>query len=451
MAGNGLTPPCCYSVVTNLFPRLWKQRILLTSSGSAPSIKSTDGKHYIIIPSNLFEEFLRLGQRYYIDHRQWNEIIKFTCSMLDCCGYEGLARLDFLSHTNRFQYLKEQRRSLLVVQNEQPPVQQQQQQSTSRDDLMSPYSARSDSLSGSSNTTSASNSNNDDNERSNTTKSENNSVPLSAMTTGSTNTTSPLTSTSATSVLGINANKRTLSTLVAFMCEYMAVSSQFTQFAYDYYRAVCVLDGPDRSGGPDPASEAPDDGGSGGTGGAGGHLRQEKACLIPICAIQSSSNLVGDHWKKAATPSTATSARRESQGGGSTATPSASSSASTPLHQLHQNKKSKLDDLPGYTVNSNQGSGLNSNCMEGVDQTLQILSRAADCLRHLVTLWDWAVHSAPDIDWTTLFGGWETEFTRVIDAYQLPFDIYNAILLVRSDLALSTVSKTKNAPCRVTN
>lgn len=369
--------------------------------------------------------------------------------MLDCCGYEGLARLDFLSHTNRFQYLKEQRRSLLVVQNEQPPVQQHQQQSTSRDDLASPYSARTGSISSSSNTTTVSNNNNDGNDRNSIANSENNNVPSGTMPTGSTNITSPLTSTSATSVLGVNADKRTLSTLVAFMCEYMAVSSQFTQFAYDYYRAVCVLDGPDKNGGPDSASDASDGGGSGGTGGAGGHLRQEKACLIPICAIQSSSNLVGDHWKKATTPGTATPAhsRRESQGGAGIATPSASSSTSTSSHQLHQNKKSKLDDLQGYTMNSNQGSGLNSNCMEGVDQTLQILSKAADCLRHLVTLWDWAVHSAPDIDWTTLFGGWETEFTRVIDAYQLPFDIYNAILLVRSDLALSTVSKNKKRMC----
>ncbi|KAI8334023.1 hypothetical protein BC941DRAFT_495762 [Chlamydoabsidia padenii] len=376
---------CIHTLVTNLFPRLWKQRVLLTSSGSAPSIKSTDGKHYLIIPSNLFEEFLRLGQRYYIDHRQWNDNIKFTCSMLDCCGYEGLARLDFLSHTNRFQYLKEQRQSLPVCQKEQPPS--GQQTSTFRDDLTSGRAG------GSNSTPTTSNNTNDNTHISD--HCNNNK----ATTTSSTKLTSPLISTSATSVLGTNADKDTLSTLVAFTCEYMAVSSQFTQFAFEYYRAICVLDGTE-SGGTDSASD-------GGT-----SQRQEKACLIPICAIQSSNNLIGDHWKKSTT--TTTAAGHFQQGG------------------TRQKKKNKLDDT--------RGGGLDSYCMEGVDQTLQILSKAADCLRHLVNLWDWVVHTSPDIDWTTLFGGWETEFTRVIDAYQLPFDIYNAILLVRSDLALSTPS-----------
>lgn len=32
------------------------------------------------------------------------------------------------------------------------------------------------------------------------------------------------------------------------------------------------------------------------------------------------------------------------------------------------------------------------------------------------------------------------ELCRVIDGYKLPFDMYNAVLLVRSDLALSSVS-----------
>lgn len=35
------------------------------------------------------------------------------------------------------------------------------------------------------------------------------------------------------------------------------------------------------------------------------------------------------------------------------------------------------------------------------------------------------------------------EFVRVIELYQLPFDLTNAVLLVRSDLALSSVSKKK--------
>ncbi|ORZ16308.1 hypothetical protein BCR42DRAFT_482563 [Absidia repens] len=396
---------CIHILVTNLFPRLWKQRILLTNSGCTPTIKSTDGKHYIIIPCNLFEEFLRLGQRYYIDHRRWNDIIKFTCSMLDCCGYEGLARLDFLSHTNRFQYLKEQRHSLQVIQNDAVQQQQQQQQSAAREDETSPSTSFAS--------------------RSITTK-----------------TPSSPTSTSATSVLGINADKDTLLTVVAFMCEFMAVSSQFTQFAYDYYRAICVLDSSSPSSSSSSSSDTSDTT-------SGGGQRQEKSCLIPICAIQSSNQLVGEHWKKPTTKTATTTSSRQAP----TSNPTLSSSTSTTTlnenqyqdndHQ-HQTKKSKQmdhiyeDELD--SGNSKGSDGLNSDCMMGVDQTLQILSKAADCLRHLVNLWDWATHKAPDIHWTSLFGSWEIEFNRVIDAYQLPFDIYNAILLVRSDLALSTPS-----------
>lgn len=72
--------------VTDLLQRLWKQRILLTGRDRAPSVKSTDSKHYIVIPYNLFEHYMLIGQRYYIQKHDWAELVKFTCAMLDCCG-----------------------------------------------------------------------------------------------------------------------------------------------------------------------------------------------------------------------------------------------------------------------------------------------------------------------------------------------------------------------------
>ncbi|KAI8084812.1 uncharacterized protein BX664DRAFT_337837 [Halteromyces radiatus] len=384
---------CIEILVTNLFPRLWKQRILLTHSGCLPSIKSTDGKHYIIIPCNLFEEFLRLGQRYYIDNRQWNDVIKFTCSMLECCGYDGLARLAFLSHTNRYQYLKENRHTLSVVQSDT-----MQPQSTPREELVSSSTSNG--------------------------YLRNKSIHSS-------------TSTSATSVLGQDADNDALSVMVAFMCEYMAVASQFTQFAYDYYCAVCVLN-QEKDGDDDSQYE-------------------EKACLIPICAINNKNsnndnNFDGDvdrSQKVSSTISSTTKPKQQSDPNGRDSDKGSSSACNEIIqeeneyrihHQQlqHQSKKMRLDDTVGQSFGV--GDGLNSSCMEGVDQTLQVLSMAADCLRHLVNLWDWATHTVPSFDWLGEFGGWEQELTRVIDAYQLPFDIFNAVLLVRSDLALSTPS-----------
>ncbi|CAO3618331.1 unnamed protein product [Cunninghamella echinulata] len=410
---------CIHVLVTNLLPRLWKQRIILTNSGCAPNIKSSDGKHYIIIPCNLFEEFLRLGQRYFIDHRKWNDVIKFTCSMMDCCGYEGLAKLDFLSHTNRFQYLKEQRHSLAVIQKYDtvPPP-----STTPRDET---YSGN--------------------NNKIKTPPPSSSPSPASV-------------TTNATSILECNTDPNSLSVMVAFICEYLAATSQFTQFSYDYYRAICVMNDENNNS----------------------NNTNEKSCLIPICAIQSSNDLLGDHSSHSMTtsprlsPSTgnsndinninknnnentttsistvntismaaSTSSSTTTQNTTSTTKKSNEDINSNSNHstEYRHHKKIKLDNSFNRTVGN---EGLDSNCMEGVDHSLQILSKAGDCLRHLVNLWDWATQTSPGIDWVRLFGDWEKEFKRIIDSYQLPFDIYNAVLLVRSELALSTPSLPGN-------
>ncbi|KAI8059254.1 hypothetical protein BC940DRAFT_314085 [Gongronella butleri] len=346
---------CISILVTNLLPRLGKQRLQLTFSGTPPSIRSSDGKHYIIIPCNLFEEFLRLGQRYYLDHRQWDDLVKFTCAMLDCCGYDGLARLDFLSHTNRFQYLKEQRVNLSIVDAE---------------------------------ASSSSNASSSTLETANDTGSSASGVPRI---------TKPIVS--ATSVLVGSTDKRAATTLVAFMCEFIAVSSQFTQFAFEYYRAICAVSA-------DPTKI------------------DEKACLIPICTITTPQQKLvpGTHGNNA---SNATD--------DAPPPPSAADDGTT-----RPSKKIKLA--------SHDENLLHAPCLAGVDQTLQVLSKAADCMRHLVDLWDWATQTAPEVDWAAIFGDWEEEFKRVIESYQLPFDMYNAVLLARSDLALSTPSVSGNLP-----
>ncbi|KAI8394177.1 uncharacterized protein BYT42DRAFT_609912 [Radiomyces spectabilis] len=349
---------CMQVLVTELFPRLWKTRILLTKGDKIPSVKSTDSKHFIVIPYSLFEQYLLLGQQYYIERRQWDELNKFTCNMLECCGYKGLGRLGFLPHTNRFQHLKEQRSNIRLDRE-------------------------------------------DDQERSS----------------------SPETNELATSIV--------------FMCEFKAVTAQFVQFSYEYYRAVCALDASDN----------------------------EKTCLIPICTIQPS--LVSPSTSKTVLIDTMhpAHAHRNMKNGVETqpgtdamqTTESRSGVSHRRESDLHD-KKGKLtvpqlvhdvlsDIKPLLDTDvkiSNRGEGLNAYCMRGVDEALQLLSRAADCMRHVVELWNWAVSSSSHINWESIFGGWEQELCRVIDTYRLPFDIYNAVLLVRSDLALSSPSITGN-------
>ncbi|KAL0093528.1 hypothetical protein F4703DRAFT_1730022, partial [Phycomyces blakesleeanus] len=311
---------CIKLLVTELLPRLWKQRVMLARGDKQPSIKSTDSKHYIVISYKLFEQYMLVGQQYYIEQREWEELTKFTCAMLDCSGYARLGRLCFQSHVNRFQYLKNQRSYIRL-------------------DLED---------------------------------SESDSPPSD----------------------GTHYHEE-LHVAVAFMCEFMAVAAQFVEFSHEYYRAVCGLD-----------DNAPN--------------KDEKTCLIPVCAIQPSlaphrTLLTNEYKENNSNNKNDTGVNCDNDDG---------------------------DDDAG--VNLERGEGLDSYCMRGVDEALQILSKAADCLRHIVDLWEWANVAAPNTNWANIYGSWEQEFCKSIDTYKLPFDIHNAVLLVRSDLALSSPSVPGN-------
>ena len=183
-----------------------------------------------------------------------------------------------------------------------------------------------------------------------------------------------------------------LHVLVAFMCEFMAATSQFVQFGYDYYKAVCVVD--------DSAQD-------------------EKACLIPICAIQSgvlkkgSMPLISSndddrhhHQEQEQQPPPQQLQRTEHDDADSarkrTIDERNEDNPASNDDEERQTKKAKLDEML-----EERGQGLNAYCMKGVDEALQILSKAGDCLRHLVDLWQWAAMKSPKTNWVTVFGGWE--------------------------------------------
>ncbi|GAA5805248.1 hypothetical protein HPULCUR_010762 [Helicostylum pulchrum] len=310
-------------LVTDLFPRLCKQRILLTHKVIQPTVKYTDGKQYISIPYNLFEQYLLLGQQYHIEHRDWSELSNFTDAMLDCCGYTRLGQIGFQTHVSKFQYMQEKRCDIHI-----DPV---------------------------------------------------------------------------------STDPKDLSVSIAFMCEFKAVAIEFIQFCNQYYRAVCTLDS------------------------ASG---EEKSCLIPICAIKPA--LTNNNSKPQYFTDTTTAIQPEDYRSSSASSmegeeeedvyrlnanskrarsvSSSSSSCSTrrgstidtvksahlyPYQQHHANKRQKVE-LP-----DRGGEGLNSYCMGGVDSALQILSKAADCMRHIVDLWDWAYQMSPGGSWNELYGDWE--------------------------------------------
>ncbi|KAI9340610.1 hypothetical protein BD770DRAFT_399569 [Pilaira anomala] len=318
---------CISLLVTELFPRLCKQRLLLVRKDKVPSIKSTESKHYITLPYNLFEQFLLLGQRFYIKKHKWEESSKFTCAMLSACGYNGLEQLDSVSHIIRFQFLKEHRNSVRIDEDTENVA-------------------------------------------------DTHALP----------------------------SIEDLSILSTLMCEYMAATSHFVQFGYDYYKYVCGTDDTSNN--------------------------QEKSCLIPVCSFQPTNPI---HHR------TSTNKRLQQ----SEETERNTLNFSDDSRLLRRNdKRVKIDSTSSSVTDDeeNRGKGLDSYCVKGVENALQILSKAGDCLRHCVDLWNWANSKLSQKSLLDQLGGWEQELCRVIEGYKLPFDMNNAVLLVRSDLALSSPS-----------
>ncbi|KAI8344441.1 hypothetical protein BC941DRAFT_464662 [Chlamydoabsidia padenii] len=368
-------------LVTDLFPRLCKMQPILSYADTEPLGKARDWKHYIILPWTEFETYISTGQQYYIGKRQWDELAKFTCMMVSCCGYSGFEQLDSVSHTIRFQHLKEHRQKIRV------------------DPKLKPKS-------------------------------------ISTTLTGMGKSYTPTRTKDEATQLMVSAT---------VMCEYMVIVSQFVSFGYDYYMSVCGKNDTRRSS------------------------DLEKTCLIPICAFKPASSK-GDSYgnndnknlststtplpaplyslpSSSSSPSPITSpatiesdipdyafSGRQTEEATSPL-PSSSSVDNSNLKNDHSHKRARMD-----LVNNgdDRGQGLSAECIHGVDQALQILSKAADCLRHMVDLWQWAKMNCTKSD---TLKPWESELNRVIDNYSLPFDIKNAILLLQSDLALSSVSE----------
>lgn len=268
-------------LVTELFPRLCKQRIVLTDSDIHPAVKSTDGKQYISIPYNLFEQYLLLGQQYYIEHREWQQLSTFTNMMLDCCGYSKSPSIP--AYSSRFQHLNQKRHRLHIDTHHHTP--------------------------------------------------------------------------------------QLLHISIVFMLEFKAVTADFIRLSNEYYRAVCMLD----------------DAGS-----------QEKSCLIPICAIkptglkdhgyQDINTALQPEYCEPPSPATGDDSSDAEDHVSSDAINQNNKRTRTISSSSSTEKRRKLMAYP-----DRGGEGLDSYCMGGVDNALQILSQAADCMRHAVELWDWAL------------------------------------------------------------
>lgn len=163
-----------------------------------------------------------------------------------------------------------------------------------------------------------------------------------------------------------------ISTLSTLMCEYMAATSQFVQFGYDYYKYVCGTDDANSSS-------------------------EEKSCLIPVCSFQ---------------PNTSTQLRSGNKRANAEENAEKTTlNFSDDSHLLRRNdKRQRVESSSSSTTGDDddgRGQGLDSYCVKGVDNALQILSKAADCLRHTVELWNWASNKLSQKSLLDHLGGWE--------------------------------------------
>jgi hypothetical protein len=98
-------------------------------------------------------------------------------------------------------------------------------------------------------------------------------------------------------------------------------------------------------------------------------------------------------------------------------------------------KRQKLDKSP----ESDQES---PNCLKGVHEALALLKKGSVCLEYLESMWNDLQRLAHNNSLS--LNDWEDELHRAIEFFNLPFDIYNSIILMRSDIALSAASVPGN-------
>jgi hypothetical protein len=163
-----------------------------------------------------------------------------------------------------------------------------------------------------------------------------------------------------------------LSIIATLMCECMVAASQFVQFGYDYYKYVCGTD--------EKSSSA-----------------EEKSCLIPVCSFQP-NNPIQSGKKRV---------NNKNQEDRNTL------NFSDDSHMMRADKRPRLNSSSNSSIQEEEedeygrGRGLDSYCVTGVDDALQILSKAADCLRHIVELWQWASGKLSQKKLMDNLGGWE--------------------------------------------
>lgn len=159
------------------------------------------------------------------------------------------------------------------------------------------------------------------------------------------------------------------------MCEYMAAASQFVQFGYDYYKYVCGTD-------------------------EKYNTAEEKSCLIPVCSFQPNHPIKSGQKR-------VNKSQQEDRNTLNFSDDSHLLRSMDKRPRLNSSSSSNSSVQEEEKDEFGRGRGLDSYCVTGVDDALQILSKAADCLRHTVELWQWATSKLSKKKLIDHLGSWE--------------------------------------------
>jgi hypothetical protein len=83
--------------------------------------------------------------------------------------------------------------------------------------------------------------------------------------------------------------------------------------------------------------------------------------------------------------------------------------------------------------------GEHPDCLKGVHEALDTMNIGRATLEYLESMWN-----ELSVDKAVILVDWEDELSKVIEFFDLPFDVYNSIILLRSDIALSAASTPGN-------
>lgn len=352
------------------------------------SVDTVEGKSILAIPYDEFAKLVRLGQGYYLSRKEWDQLSQFTSEIIECCGYK-----DFNMSYNSLQpdYISAMKQARSGINVAQRPAHGKK------------------------------------------------------------------------SVKPATETVEQVKARAAIACEMLIIAAHLARIGYEYFNLVCLT------------SENTSN-------------SDEKLCLIPICVLpennpshengsktgftlsedpqlsakpyRNSLNIenIDENSRVNGNPSpdnieTISRNNEDSSDSnikvetiGKRSRPSPMVEKSSPSNGAMRLSNLIHDSAPTPKRQKVDGSETDvdkSDCLKGTSDALFALKKGAECLAFLEQLWQELGQQLQNGTSSPL-NSWEEELSCTFESYDLPFDLYNSILLLQSDIALSAAAAPGN-------